>query len=164
MATDLTKPLDCYRIDVLEHESMTKDCSDNIAKRVTDECNKAILEQILVELGGSTPGVPYHLNDVGVTDVIGVPKDILTSTVPAATTKSIANVFVSTRAAGRFEITIDGTKVGSGRTGNSNMNVQFEFSPAISVATGLEVKVSFTLLRGQVGQDVEVYMMGTDTV
>lgn len=47
MATKLTKDLDCVPGFVLEKEAMTKDCNDNVAKRVTDECAAAKLDAVI---------------------------------------------------------------------------------------------------------------------
>lgn len=163
MAIDPNAPLDCVQVNTKIDESYVRDCNNKVAKLVTDECNKAILEQILIALGGQS-GTAFFDDDIGVTDTIGTPKTILSSSVPVATTRSINKVVVTSRASGRFEIKIAGVKVGSGKTGPSEMNVEFVFSP-VRVATATQlVEVDFTMLYGKVGQDVEVFLFATDTV
>lgn len=65
MATDLTKPLDCYGLETLEKESMVKDCVDEIAKRVYDPCAIAKLQEVIdainnLEISGGGGGVSFE--------------------------------------------------------------------------------------------------------
>lgn len=153
-------PIPCSQKD-RELQSFVENCNGDVARRVDDPCSRAVLNQILVALGGNA-GVPFHENGTGDTLAIGTPLNVLSSTVPGAITRNITKVVLSTRAAGEFEIKINGTKVGGGRTNASDLNVNFDFSPAISSNSGDVIDIEFTMLRGPVDQCVDVYLMATD--
>lgn len=160
MATDNTN---CNIID-LELDKFGINENGNLVVRVEDECAKRLLGEILTELGG-TPGTPIFV-DVpnGTSGAVNVQTTILSSTVPALTTRTISKVKTSTRSAGKFEILIAGSVVGSLRTGPAQMNEEFNFEPGRVANAGETIEVKYTLDRGATGQDVEVYLMATDNV
>jgi hypothetical protein len=127
-----------------------------------DDCAIVVLNQILSAVGG-TSGVPFNLRGANVTAIAGTPVSVLTVAVPVATTRDIQKVIVTTRAAGAFEIKVGGVVVGSGRTNAANLNVEFNFSLGFPVATGITIDVEFTMLNGKINQDVEAYLMASDT-
>lgn len=53
----------CVRIETLDRDSYTRDCNNEVAKRVTDECNKILLQQILSALGGSSSATKRIFNE-----------------------------------------------------------------------------------------------------
>ncbi|MCP3684546.1 MAG: hypothetical protein GY861_17915 [bacterium] len=108
-------------------------------------------------------GSSFHLPSSATTVVSGTPLTVLSSTVPASTTRKITNVRVTTRASGKFEIKVGSTVIGSGRTGPANMNVAVEFLPSRAALTTEVITVDFTMLHGKIGQDIEVYLMANDT-
>ena len=107
-------------------------------------------------------GTAFHLHATDSTIVIGDPVTILSSTVPALTTRKITNIIISTRAAGKISVKIDGTVIASGRSSPANMNVEINFKPSKSALTGEEITVEFTMLYGKIGQDIDVNLMAND--
>lgn len=70
MATKLTKDLDCIPREVLEKESMTLDCNDDVAKRVVDPCALSKLDQVIAAIqdlelsgGGGVSNVKDYISD-----------------------------------------------------------------------------------------------------
>ena len=125
--------------------------------------DKRYLDTIAVPAPDSvTAGERIHLEDSEDTITAGSKFTVMNETVPAGKTRYLRRVIVTTRASGKFEISINGTKVGSGRTNASNMNVVFDFNPVISAGSGEDIDIEFTMLFGKVGQTVEVYLMATD--
>ena len=159
MATTDIDP--CRATNDLENVKFAIDCNGNVVVRVADDCATAVLEQILIAVGGNA-GTAFHQADSDVTMVAGNALTVLSSTVPALTTRNIAKVVVSSRAAGKFEIKVNSTVVGSGRLNAANLNAEYIFSPVFSASAGEVIEVDFTMLHGQTGQDVEVYLMATD--
>jgi hypothetical protein len=123
---------------------------------------RTILEDILDAIINGTTGVAFNLRGAATTVVAGATVNVLTSTVPAATTRTIKKIIVTTRAAGSFEIKVGGSVVGSGRTSSAGLNIPFEFSVGLAVLTGVTIDVEFTMLYGKIGQDVEAYLMSSD--
>lgn len=70
MAIDPSAPLDCVHVNTKIDESYIRDCNGNVAKRVTDECNKTLLQQILSALGGSSSATKTIFNEtIAVADI-----------------------------------------------------------------------------------------------
>lgn len=158
MATTDIDP--CRGTADLENKKFALNSQGDIVVRVGDDDALAVLEQILLNLGG-TPGTPFHDQGSGLTQ-LNTAVTLLSGTVPAATSRQISRVTVTSKAAGRIDIKVGGAIVGSGRLGAATQNRDFIFSPAFQVATGVDIEVEFTMTRGPNNQDVECYLMALD--
>lgn len=129
-------------------------------RRTCDITTHSKLDDVVNALGGSA-GTPFHSRDQRTVTTPGTPETLITEVVPASTTRKISKVVVSSTKLGKFDIKIDSTIIGSGRTGPSNMNAEFTFSPAISATATQTITVEFNQLRGP-ATDVEAYLMAND--
>lgn len=137
-----------------------KKVGELIALRTCDDTAIAVLNQILVELGGTATGTPFYNSVQSIAD--GTVQDLIDLTVPAATTRTISSVVVSCRQPGKFTVLIDSTVVGTGRTGPGSPNASFVFVPGRAALTGEVIKVQFEKTYGP-NSDVEAHLLATDT-
>ena len=97
MATSLTKPLDCYGLEILEKQSMTKDCNDDVAKRVFDPCTIAKLQEVIDAInnieGGGGGGIKCQelVLDLTANTWVNVPHTFLTKVCDVKTYDTLGN-------------------------------------------------------------------------
>ena len=137
-----------------------KKVGELIALRVCDDTAIAVLNQILVAVGGTATGTPFYESAEDVAD--GTTQTLISVTVPAATTRTVSQIVVSCRQPGTFKVFIDSTLIGSGRTGPGNPTDSFTFVPGRAASTGEVIKVEFTKTHGP-NSDVEAHLLATDT-
>lgn len=97
----------------------------------------------------------------GVT-IPGTTQSLISFTVPASTTRRVHKLIVSCRQNGAFELKAGASVIASGRTGPSEMNAEFSFSPIRDITTGTSVVLEFTGASGRPASDLEAYFMGSD--
>lgn len=155
MANDIDP---CRATLPLENEKFATNANGKTVVRVEDEAAVAALNDILVQLGGSS-GTPFFTQ--AQSTATGGVDTLISTSVPALTTRNISKVIVSSRQAGKFNIKINSTIIGSGRTSAANMNVEFSFMPSRSASAGDTISVEFEQTHGKLS-DVEAYLMATD--
>lgn len=158
-------------IDIVPSNPITENTRDNEQKkfaenqfgkvvvRVEDESAAAILNAILLQLGG-VAGIPFYSENQILTN--GLLQPVITEVVPVGKTRSLTQVVVSCRQPGIFFVKINGTIVGTGRTGAGNPNANFIWMPSRAAVAGDTITVEFIQSYGPSGSDVEAYLMGTD--
>lgn len=130
-----------------------------VVRRVEDEEALAVLQDILTQLGGAS-GTPFFTETQ--TTTTGVLQTLISTTVPALTTRSLSKIVIVCSRSAKIDIKINAAVVGSLRTGAANKNVEFKFEPARDAAAGDTITVEFTQFGGPTGVDVEAYLMATD--
>ena len=150
----------CRETKKLENDKFAENSNGKVIVRVEDETAIGVLQNILTELGGSA-GTPFYAQ-AQTTTTPGALQTLINETVPASTTRSLNKVVVVCRRSAKFEIKINSTVVGSGRTGPANMNVSFVFLPVRDAAESDTITVDFEQINGGPSVDVEVYLMATD--
>jgi hypothetical protein len=105
-------------------------------------------------------GVAFFAEFDGVTT--GALQALISFTVPSNITRSAHLIIVTCRQQGAWVCKVDGSKIASGKTGPSEMNVQFPFNPIRPIAADASVVVEFTPLSGRPNSDIEAYFMGSD--
>ena len=151
MATDLLPSTTGCDRDQKEAERFALNKNSKVVVRVEDEEAIEILNDILTELGGSA-GTPFFSE---------VQTTLISEVVPASTTRKLSKVVVSCRKAGKFNIKINSTIVGSGRIGPGKLNAEFRFSPVRSAVATDTIVVEFEQFIGTTTA-VEAYLMATD--
>lgn len=147
-------------IHVREFEKFCLNSFDETAVRVKDKDAKAVLDDILVAVGGSS-GTAFFDEAATVTNP-GVTQVLLSNTVPVSTTRTLSQFIVVCRVPGKFEIKLNGSVIGSGRTGPAHMQVIFPFNPGRNASAGDSITLEFTQITGGPIVDVEAYVMATD--
>ena len=142
-----------------ENRKFAENSNGNLVVRVEDEEAVSVLNDILLQLGGSA-GTPFFSDASSTTT--GALQTLISEVVPGGVTRTISKVIVSSRAPGNFEVKINGAVIGSGRTGPSEMNSSFIFMPGRDAAATETITVEFTQAYGKVGTDIEAYLMATD--
>lgn len=142
-------PLPCT-IDDREYQKFI-DCNGQVAVRV-------VLCDDLT--GGAGSGTAFFLETSG-TSTPGIPQNLFTFIVPANTRRDLKKFNLSSFGRGFFEIKIDGSLIGSGRVGASNLNAEFIFDPIRPIAAGETLTVDYTAI-GNPAQDFEAYLSGFD--
>lgn len=152
---------ECPGTSALEQGKFARNSAGKTVVRVADDDALSVLENILLALGG---GVAFHVNDSDVSIVAGTPLEVLSSTVAGVSNnRVISRVRVTSRAAGSYTLKLNGGVIGSGRLNAAELNNDLVFTPGFNTVNGDVISVEFTMLHGKVGQDIEVYLMATDT-
>jgi hypothetical protein len=143
-----------------EYNNFVEDKDGNVARRVVDALSHDKLDAIIAALGGSS-GTAFFAETQTVTTP-GSTQTLITEVVPVGTTRSLNKVVVVCRRSAKFEIKINSTVVGSGRTGSASMNASFVFLPVRYAASGDTITIDFEQTSSGPSVDVEVYLMATD--
>jgi hypothetical protein len=147
----------------MENDVFALNGDSKVCKRVCDDDALSVLESILAALGGSS-GVNIHEDNQTTTPVVlGDTLSLISTTVPVGKTWSINKVIVTSRVSGAYQIKVDGSVVGSGRTGASELNSNFVYSPGFSASAGQTVVVEYIQKFGPTGVDIEGYLMAIET-
>jgi hypothetical protein len=118
-------------------------------------------EPIPVFVADEEPGVPFFDEGFDVTDP-GNDVTLITTTVPALTTRNLFRIIVTCRIEGVMTILDGATQIGSGRTGAAKPDSVIEWNPRRPVSTGNTITVKFKARTGSAVSDVEAYLMASD--
>lgn len=110
-----------------------------------------------------TPDVPFNVEFNGDTTP-GVEQTIITSVVPALTTRVLTSLRISTNQSGTYRILADAVKIGGGRLNPSKTESEFLWAPGREIAAGVTIRVRFETYAGRPISDLECYLMGFDKV
>lgn len=138
----------------------TNTTDNGVDRRTCDITTHSKLDDVVSALGGDV-GTPFFADDQRTVSTPGTPETLISVVVPAATTRRINKVRVSCTKLGKFEVKINSTVVGTGRTGPGEMNVEFNFNPARPASATDTISITFNQLRGA-ATDVEAYLMAMD--
>ena len=106
-------------------------------------------------------GTPVYLQ-VETTTTPGVEQTLITSTVPAATTRTLHRLSICCRMESSYKVFADGQIIASGRTGAAVPNSDFAFTPPRALDEGTVLEVVFQSRSGAPAVDVEAYLQATD--
>jgi hypothetical protein len=143
-----------------DQRSFKPDINGNVARNVCDTNAHTILNDILIELGG-TAGVSFHGQDQRTTTP-GSEQTTISVVVPAGKTRTLSKVVVTSKQRVKFRVLANSVEVGSGRVSSGNPNAEFSWTPGFSVAATLTIEVKILQDDGP-SSDVETYLMATDT-
>jgi hypothetical protein len=110
-----------------------------------------------------TPDVPFNVEFNGLTTP-GIEQTIITSVVPALTTRVLTSLRISTSRRGTYRILADAVKIGGGRLNPSKTESEFLWAPGREIAAGVTIRVRFETYTGSLASDLECYLMGFDKV
>lgn len=121
----------------------------------------SLSEPIPVSITDATPGQDFFAS-IETATTPGVQQTLITDINPGPVKRNIMQVSVSCRFEGKAEIRINGTIIGSMRTGGSTPNPSFKWSVPKPYATGETLTVTFKSRTGSPISDVECYVMALD--
>lgn len=107
----------------------------------------------------SFQGIPDQVSGSAETD--GTTQELISVVVPVGKKWSLFQATVACRSYGIFEIKVNGTVVGSGRTGPASENVKFTWPPLYPIAAASTLKLEFTKNFGP-NVPVEAYITRTE--
>jgi hypothetical protein len=94
----------------------------------------------------------------------GFEQTIITSVVPALTTRVLTGLKISTPQSGTYRILADAVKIGGGRLNSLKTESEFKWEPGREIATGQTITVKFETYTGRPASDLECYLMGFDKI
>lgn len=93
----------------------------------------------------------------------GVEQSLLSMTVGAGIERDLYGAKVVTRVHGKFRVLLNGTLIGSGRTGPSIGDLStFSWNPRLVLSASDEVEILFQSIAGTPISDVEAYFQASD--
>jgi len=107
-------------------------------------------------------GTPFFIDapDVAVT---GVEQSLLSFTVPVSTTRRLHQARVTCAWDGTFTAKLNGSVIGQGRTGPSDRNAPFFWTPSRPISAGDEFELVFKGAQGvPIGMKVGASLMAAD--
>jgi hypothetical protein len=110
---------------------------------------------------GGTSGSPFYLSTQGSTTP-GVSQTILSDTNSGTVPRHISAIYVICRIEGQALIKIDGTLIGSVRTGAAVPNARFSYDVPRAYSPGSILTVEFKSRAGSPISDVECHAIGLD--
>jgi hypothetical protein len=110
-----------------------------------------------------TPENPFFVEFNGLTTP-GAEQTIITSAVPALTTRVLTSLKISTPQSGTYRILADAVKIGGGRLNALKTESEFRWNPGREIAAGQTITVKFETYSGRPASDLECYLMGFDKV
>lgn len=121
---------------------------------------------ILVDKEGRTviapgSGTIPHYEAEEATTTPGIDQSLIAGTVPADTSRALAQVLVVTRVTGSFVVNVNGVAVGSGRTGPGCLGVM-PWASGLPLEPGDEYEVLFRSRPNSPPQSVECYLQAND--
>ncbi len=107
-------------------------------------------------------GTPFHQDAAAITD--GTDQQLLTFTVGAGVMRRLLQARVTSDWDGRFTLKLNGSVIGSGRTGPADRNAPFFWTPAKQLLPGDVFELLFKPAQGvPIGVRVEAQVMGSDS-
>lgn len=100
-------------------------------------------------------GVPLFFDTQTVTTP-GSPQSLISFTVSQGV--NLSSIIVTCRRSGVVRIKADADIIGSGRTGPSEMNVIFNFTPLRNIGDGVDIVVEFEASSSGNATDIEAYL------
>jgi len=107
-------------------------------------------------------GDPKFFDFAEVSNGNTTPQTLIDITVPANTKRNLHQLWVICRQSGTFQITIDGSKVGSGSTAPGSPLAFMSWVPTRPALTGKQIIVTFTQLAGTPSSNLFAYLQTTD--
>ena len=107
-------------------------------------------------------GDPIH-NSAEAVVTPGVEQTLISYLVPVGKVHNLHQVVLSCRVTGSFRVEIDGSLMGSGRTGAASPNSSMSFVPTLSLSEGTLVEVKYCSAAGSLLQRVEAYAQAAET-
>lgn len=102
----------------------------------------------------------YHLSYIGDTNP-GIEQTLINVTVPVGTVREIQKLVVACRSHASYQIEVDGTIIGTGRTGPSNPKDVFEWRPSYAANAGEDITLKLLASSGPIIA-LEAFLMGVD--
>lgn len=118
------------------------------------EINSALVE----------PGSPFHIDAKTVTTP-GIEQTLLTFTAPSGPTaliRRLTSVIVTCRSSGGYRLLVNGSEVGSGRTGVAVPNASFQWYPSRPLPAGATIELKYICTGSQPSRTIEAYLMAVD--
>lgn len=117
-------------------------------------------QPVPVQVVDGEPGTPFLVPSEAATTP-GLQQTLVSYTVPALTVLDLYKVSVVSRVHGKFRVNLDGSLIGSGRTGPSISELsKFDWSPRLTATAGQIVEILFTSMTGTPISEVEAYLHG----
>jgi hypothetical protein len=115
-------------------------------------------DPIPVQVVDGEPGTPTHFTS-GELNTTGLLQTLISQTVPASTEYDLYLATVICRAHGKFTVKLNGSLIGSGRTGPSLGSLSsFKWSPRYVAVAGDQIQIQFKADRGSPINEVEAYL------
>jgi hypothetical protein len=116
----------------------------------------ATIGSSIVSATGS--GVVLYHDAVGIGSTPNTEIDIISVTVPALTTRRMFSLILSARQSGIVRVKIDGSTIGTKRTGPSNPNIDMSWPLPREAIAGEVYKVTFEQRSGSPTSDVDAHL------